>query len=475
MYKLYYDLGLYIKRLERIVDHVKNTYASLRGASYYEFSDPENALRELDATIFTGTNVENSGLGVVMYLTQDPMVTHFVRRYLQNTNKDLVFDVQGLTFTDNNNNGLRVNAYNPSEAMDYNVWNLFGNFDCEKFPSCLWLIIAYFILQTNGGKLSREAIQVLIMGLFDDCTKTRSDNIISKLLRTEYAKGNTTVLQSELLYKFLESAGIKYDLYLAHCMGKPSSETDKQFTEKVTSFVGKYIAPDKREPFHRRISEIGFTQTLGSQENIPSTIEYYDVKVYAVDDAVETLSQTTQEVLTQMTQEVSIQIESLSQGLQTNSNQSVTGGGSYDGDGSLSFDQKYLETGKDDKLDYYSDDGSVNSQDSIPLGQPERNKYCYAFLRGECPRGSMCPYSHSKENTNKSGGGSGVCSAFQRGYCERGDDCRFSHKGGSIRTTKRKRTNKKRINKKRTNKKRINKKRTPKKVKNVYKKTRNRK
>lgn len=46
---------------------------------------------------------------------------------------------------------------------------------------------------------------------------------------------------------------------------------------------------------------------------------------------------------------------------------------------------------------------------------------CDLFLRGECKRGSMCPYRHI------SGQKSTVCKHWLRGLCKKGDECEYLH------------------------------------------------
>lgn len=495
MNNLYYDLGAKITKLDELVKDVKDTYISLRSILYYELLNPQEALGKLDQTLFSGTNEENGGLGIVLTLGENELVTSCVRHYLQKTNREeLTFVGDGLTFT---NNGPEINAYNPSEAMKLNPWNVFRNFTCGKYPSFAWLFIVYCILKNNNGVLSDEAIKVLIMTLFDDCTHGQSDNIISVILRTQYRKGNTTDIKSELLYKFFETVGIKYSLNLLHCMGKPSTESIEDFKEKVKNFVGTYIAEDEQRPFMNRIAEIGATQTLGSQESMPSQIDFFN-------NAVDTLSQMTQHVSTQIKDEIQIlsqpDFQTLSAlDLRTEGVQSATGGGG--GSSQENYPTDFLSQISDSSNQYpvassktgggsanniiigetpvksidYSNQQSAMPIDSgggsqpdyytLPVGtEEERNKNpnsifygmsknvdvkrlkpCYAFEKGECARGSRCIFSHDPNANNN---GVGVCYPFQQnkllypfqtGTCRRGDKCNLSHQGGSIRTTKRKR------------------------------------
>ena len=497
MNNLYYDLGAKITKLDELVKDVKDTYISLRSILYYNLSNPQAALRELDQTLFSGTNEEDGGLGIVLTLGKNKVVAERVRYYLRNTfDPNITFGGgDGLTIT---KKGPKVDAYNPSGAMILNTWNFFINSKCgrdkngkdylynTKYPSFAWLFMTDCVLRNpanQGAPLPLEAIKVLTMTLFDDCTHGASDNIISEILRTKYRKGNTTDIKSELLYSFLETLGIKYSLNLLHCMGKPSTESIEVFKTKVKYFVGTYIGENIRMPFDRRIAEIGATQTLGSQESMPSQIDFFN-------NAVDTLSQMTQQVSTQIVRE--LQTSSQPGGFKTLSIsdlqpeegvESATGGG-YDSDDSLPFNPKYFKSAAgggnaedvinaedtDDNrvvIEEDTDDNRVvieadtddiveeSSQNSIPLGQPqeisknsiplgqrERNQYCHAFLRGQCPRGKDCPYPHIDPNENKDDGGSGVCSEFHlTGTCSRYPYCRLSHYkgGGSIRTTKRKR------------------------------------
>lgn len=328
MNELYYALGTKLKELEDLVQEVRETHISLRSALYYNLLNPDEALGYLDQTIFSGTNEENGGLGCVIYLKETQFVTNCVRHYLQNTNDNkLSFVGDGLTFTVTVT-GNTFNAYNPSEAMKFNLWNPFRNSECGMYPSFAWLFFVYCILKKNNGILPDEAIQVLTMTLFDDCTHSKSDNAISKILRTQYMKGNTTDIKSELLYSFLESVGIEYDLKLLHCMGKPSSDSIEDFKTKVTKFGDKYIAPEFKAPFDRRIDEIGATQTLGSQESMQSQIDYFaDVlsqKTQTLLQMIQTSSQNTNYI--DFFSQPEFQTLSLSE-LLTAGGQSATGGG----------------------------------------------------------------------------------------------------------------------------------------------------
>jgi uncharacterized protein YoxC len=489
MNNLYYDLGAKITKLDELVKDVKDTYISLRSILYYDLSNPQAALRELDQTLFSGTNEEDGGLGIVLTLGKNKVVAERVRYYLRNTfDPNITFGGgDGLTIT---KNGPEVDAYNPSRVMILNTWNFYINSKCgrnkngkdyrdnTKYPSFAWLFMTDCVLRNpanQGAPLPPEAIKVLTMTLFDDCTHGQSDNIISVILRTQYRKGNTTDIKSELLYSFLETLGIKYSLNLLHCMGKPSTESFEVFKEKVKYFVKTYIEEDKQRPFDRRIAEIGATQTLGSQESMPSQIDFFN-------NAVDTLSQMTQQVSTQIVRE--LQASTQPGGFKTLSIsdflpegvQSATGGG-YDSDDSLPFNPKYFKSAagggnsggvinaedniEEDNIVEDTDDNRVvieedtddiveeSSQNSIPLGQPseisknsiplgqrERNQYCHAFEIGECSR-KDCPYYHG-QIVNPNDKGVGVC-RFTKNECPRGEYCRLSHIGGSIRTTKRKR------------------------------------
>lgn len=381
MNNLYYDLGAKITKLDELVKDVKDTYISLRSILYYELLNPQEALGKLDQTLFSGTNEENGGLGIVLRLGENKLVTDCVRHYLQNTfDPNLTFVGDGLTFT---HNGSRIDAYNPSEAMTLNPWNFFINSKCgrnlngenyidnTKYPSFAWLFMMYCVLRNpaNAGKIPDEAIKVLTMTLFDDCTHGQSDNIISVILRTQYRKGNTTDIKSELLYKFFETVGIKYSLNLLHCMGKPSTESIEDFKEKVKNFVGTYIAEDEQRPFMNRIAEIGATQTLGSQESMPSQIDFFN-------NAVDTLSQMTQHVSTQIERELQTSSQpggfktlSISD-LRTEGVQSATGGGGsetffYDSDDSGPFQTKYMNPVAGNQSTGFGYPVGGGSQDSI--------------------------------------------------------------------------------------------------------------
>lgn len=49
-----------------------------------------------------------------------------------------------------------------------------------------------------------------------------------------------------------------------------------------------------------------------------------------------------------------------------------------------------------------------------------KDEPCRDHLRGDCPRGSSCPYSHTAPKE--------PCRDFQRGDCPRGATCPYSHK-----------------------------------------------
>ena len=461
MNNLYYDLGEKITKLDELVQDVKDTYISLRSILYYELSNPQEALGKLDQTLFSGTNEENGGLGIVLRLGENALVAKCVQHYLQNTfDRNLTFVGDGLTFT---HNGSTVDAYNPSEAMKLNIPNVFRNFTCGKYPSFAWLFLVYCILKKNGN-LPFDAIKVLTMTLFDDCTHSTSDNIISVILRTQYRKGNTTDIKSELLYKFIETVGIKYSLNLLHCMGKPSSESIEDFKEKVKYFVGTYIAEDKQRPFDRRIAEIGATQTLGSQESMRSQIDYFNT----LNDAVVSLSQKTNKVLLKIDREV----QTFSQpgfltlsasDLRTEGDQSATGGGgssqenyspnfwgSQGSDDSNPFPIASSKTGGGSANNMIISDTPVKSIDDInsgggsqpnytlPVGtEEERNNNEDSILYGMMDKNTkvknanvnnydenyVLPASHKNFDAKRLK----PCYAFQKGECNRGSSCIFSH------------------------------------------------
>ena len=256
-----------------------------------------------------------------------------------------------------------------------------------------------------------------------------------------------------------------------HCLVKPEGEEHDVFKEKVTKFVSEHIEQDDWGPFIRRIQELGATQTLSSQQDAPKEddVDYFDnLEGFDFDGHPDDYLNEVDEDVDTFSQNVS---ETVSQPMVPDDDSAT---------GVINPEDVLIEEEDtdDNRVVVEEDSGqssnqsSQSSQNSIPLYQPGPNQYCRAFRKGQCQRGSNCPYPHNEPNSNKGDGGRGICSAFQRGYCARGDDCRFSHEGGSVRTTKRRRTTTKR---KRTNKKRINKKRTLKKVKHFYKKTRNRK
>ena len=376
---LYDGLGKKITKLDELVKDVKDTYISLRSILYYNLLNTQEALGKLDQTLFSGTNEENGGLGIVLTLGKNKVVTDCVRYYLQKTfDPNITFDNNGLKFT---KNGPEVDAYNPSEAMHYNVWNIFRNSKRANYPSFAWLFMMYCVLHNpanQGAHLPHEAIKVLTMTLFDDCTHSASDNIISEILRTTYKEGNTTDIKSELLYKFLETLGIEYSLNLLHCMGKPSTESIEVFKDKVKYFVGTYIAEENRMAFDRRITEIGDTQTLGSQESMPSQIDYFNNEVAALSQMTQTLSQMTQTLSQNDGHSPHFSPHSphyspnYSQHFSPNSPHSESNFGNSQGS---NYSDLFNSYNPDDKGSQNSNkfvvlDGSSDDENEIPFGQP---------------------------------------------------------------------------------------------------------